>query len=82
MTQEQLRKILGSDMRARARLHQVGLLKQADAYLIASTEVRSFRLKEFLWAILELFVVGERGKLHCSSLKIKQLRDILAFAPT
>jgi len=33
------------------------LLKQADAYLIPSTEVRSFRLKEFLWAILEFLVV-------------------------
>ena len=65
MTQEQLRKILGSDMRARVFI-KVGLLKQADAYLIAGTEVRSFRLKEFLWAILELFAV-ERGKLFLTA---------------
>lgn len=46
VTQEQLRKILGGDMRVRERVFmKLGLLKQADLYLIPRAEARSFALK-------------------------------------
>jgi hypothetical protein len=46
VTQEQLRKILSGDMRVRERVFmKLGLLKQADLYLIPPAEARSFALK-------------------------------------
>jgi ParD-like antitoxin of type II bacterial toxin-antitoxin system len=46
VTQEQLRKILGGDLRVRERVFmKLGLLQQANAYLIPRAEARSFMLK-------------------------------------
>jgi hypothetical protein len=46
ITQEQMRRILGGDTRTRERvLMKLGLLKQADMYLIPPGEARSFTLK-------------------------------------
>jgi len=52
---------------ARERLHQGWLAKQADAYLIPSTEVRSFRLKEFF--------VGDLGVLGVVEPRQRGLRE-------
>jgi hypothetical protein len=46
ITQEQLRRILGGDTRMRERVFmKLGLLRQADMYLIPPAEARSYTLK-------------------------------------
>jgi hypothetical protein len=46
VTQEQVRRILGGDMRVRERVFmKLGLLKQVDMYLIAPEKARSAVLK-------------------------------------
>ena len=46
ITHEQMRRILGGDTRTRERVFmKLGLLKQADMYLIPPAEARSFTLR-------------------------------------